>query len=150
MPGIGHIADLTDVAALSAVKISSRQSPIAAVVGSLKLDPFRRGVGETLARSQSSLNLMTRSSRAFAMSGEPDSLVLVYLRRIDGKIDRLIDDVQDLKHRVTSLEGQVAGLRSETASIRGDMAAMSLRIDRIETRLDRIERRLDLVPEPAG
>ena len=46
------------------------------------------------------------------MSGEPDSLVLVYLRRIDGKIDRLIDDVQDLKHRVTSLEGQVAGLRS--------------------------------------
>jgi outer membrane murein-binding lipoprotein Lpp len=73
------------------------------------------------------------------MSGEPDSLVLVYLRRIDAKIDRLIDDVQDLKHRVTWLEGQVA-------SIRGDMAAMSLRIDRIETRLDRIERRLDLVP----
>lgn len=54
----------------------------------------------------------------------------------DGKIDRLTDDVQDLKHRVTSLEGQVA-------SIRGDMAAMSLRIDRIETRLD-------LVPAPTS
>jgi hypothetical protein len=79
------------------------------------------------------------------MSDQPENLVLVYLRRIDGKIDRLTDDVQDLKHRVTSLEGQVAGLRSETASIRADMAAMSLRIDRIETRLDRIERRLDLV-----
>ena len=49
------------------------------------------------------------------MSEEPDNLVLVYLRRIDGKIDRLTEDVQDLKHRVTSLEGQVAGLRSETA-----------------------------------
>ena len=49
------------------------------------------------------------------MSQEPDNLVLVYLRRIDGKIDRLTDDVQALKHRVTSLEGQVA-------SIRGDMA----------------------------
>lgn len=77
------------------------------------------------------------------MSGEPENLILVYLRRIDGKIDRLTDDVQDLKHRVTSLEGQVA-------SIRGDMAAMSLRIDRIETRLDRIERGLDLVPAPAS
>jgi hypothetical protein len=58
------------------------------------------------------------------MSGELDNLVLVYLRRIDGKIDRLTDDIQDLKH-VTSLEGQIA-------SIRGDMAAMSFRIDRIE------------------
>jgi hypothetical protein len=76
------------------------------------------------------------------MSGELDNLVLVYLRRIDGKIDRLTDDIQDLKH-VTSLEGQVA-------SIRGDMAAMSFRIDRIETRLDGIERRLDLVPERTG
>ena len=36
------------------------------------------------------------------MSEEPDNLILVYLRRIDGKIDRLTDDVQDLKHRVTS------------------------------------------------
>jgi outer membrane murein-binding lipoprotein Lpp len=50
------------------------------------------------------------------MSAEPDNLVLVYLRRIDGKIDRLTEDVQDLKHRVTSLE-------SEVASFRADMAA---------------------------
>jgi hypothetical protein len=50
------------------------------------------------------------------MSAEPDNLVLVDLRRIDGKIDCLTEGVQDLKHRVTSLERQVA-------SIRGDMAA---------------------------
>ena len=68
------------------------------------------------------------------MGEEPDNAVLVYLRRIDTKIDRLTDDVQDLKHRVTSLEGQVAGLRGETASIRADLATMSMRIGRIETR----------------
>jgi len=77
------------------------------------------------------------------MSEAPDNLVLVYLRGIDGKIDRLADDVQDLKHRLTSVEGQVA-------SIRGDMAAMSSRVDRIKTRLDGIERRLDLTPAPVG
>jgi hypothetical protein len=38
------------------------------------------------------------------MSEEPDNLVLVYLRRIDDKIDRLTDDVQDLEQRMTSLE----------------------------------------------
>jgi hypothetical protein len=45
------------------------------------------------------------------MREDADNLVLVYLGRIDGKIDRLTDDVQDLKHRVTSLEGQVASIR---------------------------------------
>jgi hypothetical protein len=77
------------------------------------------------------------------MSGEPDNLVLLYLRRIDAKVDRVIDDIQDVKHRVTSLEGPMA-------SVRTDMAAMSLRIDRIDTRLDRIERRLDLAAGPTG
>jgi hypothetical protein len=43
---------------------------------------------------------------------------------LDEKLDRLIDDVQDRKHRVTSLEGQVAGLLSGLESIRADMAAM--------------------------
>jgi hypothetical protein len=51
------------------------------------------------------------------MSEEPDNLVLIYLRRIDGKIDRLTDDVQDLKHRVTLLEDQVAGARADLAAM---------------------------------
>jgi len=61
------------------------------------------------------------------MSGEPDSLVLVYLRRIDIKVDRLQDDVTDLKRRTTALDIQVAGI--------------SRRLDRMDERLDRLERR---------
>ena len=72
------------------------------------------------------------------MSDSPDNLVLTLLRRLDAKLDRLIDDVQDLKHRMTSVERQLGDLRS-------DMAGMSARIDRLETRIDRIERRLDIV-----
>ena len=70
---------------------------------------------------------------------EPENLVLVYLRRLDEKMDHLLDGVQDLKRRMTLLELQVSTLH-------GDFAGQSVRIDRIEARLERIERGLDLVP----
>jgi uncharacterized coiled-coil DUF342 family protein len=73
------------------------------------------------------------------MADEPENLVLVYLRRLDEKVDRVLDDLRDIKHRVGSLERQAA-------DIRVDMAAMSTRMDRIDGRLDRMERRLELVP----
>ncbi len=65
---------------------------------------------------------------------EPDNLVLDYLRRIDAKVDRVIDDMRDIKFRVTNLEEGQAGIQR--------------RFDRVEARLDRIERRLDLVELP--
>ena len=65
------------------------------------------------------------------MTDEPDSLVLRYLRRMDEKLDRVLDDMHDIKVRMTSVEEALAG--------------QSRRIDRIEARLDHIEKRLDLV-----
>lgn len=62
---------------------------------------------------------------------EPDNNVLTYLRRIDEKLDRVIEDVRELKTRVGILEQQYASI--------------SNRMDRVENRLERIERRLDLV-----
>ena len=65
------------------------------------------------------------------MSDEPDNIILRYLRRIDEKVDRLIDDVGDLKSRMSSVEEGLAGVNR--------------RIDRMELRLDRVERRLDII-----
>ncbi len=65
------------------------------------------------------------------MHDAPENLVLVYLRRLDEKVDRVASDIRDLKVRVTSLE-QVTG-------------TIKSRLYRIEDRLERIERRLDLV-----
>ncbi len=64
------------------------------------------------------------------MTDEPDNIVLVTLRRMDGKLDRIIEDIQNLKVRMTSVEEGLVGVNR--------------RVDRIEQRLDRIERRLDL------
>jgi hypothetical protein len=62
---------------------------------------------------------------------EPDNLVLVMLRRMDGKRDRALDEARDLKVRSTRTLGNLAGVH--------------LRIDRSKDRVARIERRLDLV-----
>ncbi len=65
------------------------------------------------------------------MPNEPDNLTLVYLRRLDEKIDRVGDDLRDLKVRMTAVEENLAGVQR--------------RIDRLDTRVERIEKRLDLV-----
>ena len=65
------------------------------------------------------------------MADQPDNIVLIHLRRIDEKLDRIIDEVRDLKVRTTGVEEGLAGVNR--------------RIDRFDMRLDRIERRLDLV-----
>ena len=65
------------------------------------------------------------------MADEPDNIVLIMLRRIDEKLDRVAFDVHEMKVRMTSLEER--------------MSSLDRRMDRLEDRVDRIERRLDLV-----
>jgi phage shock protein A len=80
------------------------------------------------------------------MSDEPEDIVLVFLRRLDAKMDRLGEDLTDVKHRLTALEIQVAQLTSTEAS---HYASTASRLDRLEARIERIERRLDLIATPA-
>ena len=79
------------------------------------------------------------------MSDEPENLVLVYLRRLDAKMDHVIAELQDLKGRVSSLEIGQARMRQDIADLYSAYAGVQVRLDHIEGRLDRIERRLDLV-----
>ena len=68
------------------------------------------------------------------MTDGPSDLYLQFLRKLDSKVDRLLDDVQDMKLRVTNIEEGQAGIHR--------------RLDRIDVRIDRIEKRLDLVDAP--
>ncbi|MEC8675237.1 MAG: hypothetical protein VXY54_05360 [Pseudomonadota bacterium] len=69
------------------------------------------------------------------MTTEPENLILEMLRRLDGKVDRLAEDVADLKTRMTAVEEGLAGVNR--------------RLDRLEARVERIERRRDLAGAPA-
>lgn len=66
------------------------------------------------------------AGRAFA--------VLWVRHRFDGKLDRVSEDMREIKGRLGILEQQYA--------------SSSHRIDRIETRLERIETRIDVVETP--
>ncbi len=76
-----------------------------------------------------------------------DSLVQELLRRLDGKMDQVLDDMADLKSRMTSLETQ-AGSWLATESARYTITAQ--RLDRAEARLDWIEQRLGRVERKVG
>ncbi len=78
----------------------------------------------------------------------PDNLLLVYLRRLDAKMDRVIDDLASLKDRVTALELTVGRMRSDLGSLAEADARLQVSFDRVDKRLERIERRLDLVEVP--
>ena len=68
------------------------------------------------------------------MTNQPDNIVLQYLRRFDEKLDRVVDEMQDVKVRLTAVDEGLAGANR--------------RLDRVEIRIERIERRLDLVEPP--
>ena len=44
------------------------------------------------------------------MADEPDNLIVRYLRRLDEKVDRLLDDMREVKQRLSSVEVSVAHL----------------------------------------
>ena len=71
------------------------------------------------------------------MADSPDNLVLALLRKLDAKVDRLGEDMREVKTRLGLLEGQYA-------SLSGQYASLSVRLDRLDERVARIERRLEL------
>jgi hypothetical protein len=82
------------------------------------------------------------------MAEEPENLTLVFLRRLDAKMDAMHADIRDIKDRLTAVELGLASVRREVAVLGEAVATTNARVDRVERRLERIERRLDLVDAP--
>jgi hypothetical protein len=72
------------------------------------------------------------------MTADTDNLVLEHLRRIRGQLDRIEQDVGDMKPRMSAVSRHLG--ENQLA-----FATQRTRLDRFDWRLGRIERRLDLV-----
>ena len=72
------------------------------------------------------------------MVDAPDNLIFEYLRRLDTKLDRVIDVIGDLKIRMTAVEERMSRTDVAIANLEVSIAGVNRRI----------ERRLDLVELP--
>lgn len=81
---------------------------------------------------------------------EPDNIVLVYLRRIDEKVDALSLDIRELKERMTAVEIGQAALRRDIAQLAETDARLQAGVDRLREDVGRIRRRLDIAETPTA
>lgn len=75
------------------------------------------------------------------MTDGPENLTLVFLRRLDTKIDQVLATQGDHGRRLTTLEVSVGNL---AATELNHYANTAMRMDQMSERIDRIERRLEL------
>lgn len=78
------------------------------------------------------------------MTDEPENMILVYLRRLDAKFDRLLDEFGELKRRQNDTHSAVLALRRDQVADAETVAHVEARMDRFGERLERIERRLEI------
>ncbi|MFO1057621.1 MAG: hypothetical protein U1E53_11720 [Dongiaceae bacterium] len=73
-----------------------------------------------------------------------------FLRRLDAKLDRVGERLDDLTQVVREQGQRLSALQSDMARDIGHLHqrldGIERRIDRVDSRLDRVERRLELVP----
>ena len=68
-----------------------------------------------------------------------------HLRHSRGRVDRIAEDMTDVKLRLSSIESAMVLVKREVSSGDETDARQQLSLDRLADRIDRIERRLDLI-----
>jgi chromosome segregation ATPase len=79
---------------------------------------------------------------------DPIDLTLEYLRRLDGKLDDVRADLDEVRAALRSLEDRQLGVERSIGLVREDMSRRDRRSDALASRVKRIERRLELSEHP--
>jgi chromosome segregation ATPase len=79
------------------------------------------------------------------MVDEVINLTRERFNKVDAKLDRMLEALENVTMRLGSLEEQTSLHRRETNLLREDFIRLEHRIDGMDRRLAKIEKRLDLV-----
>ena len=79
------------------------------------------------------------------MTDNAENLIIEHLKHIRGRVDRIAEDMTDVKLRLSSLESAMVHVKREVSSGDETDARQQVSLDRLADRIERIERRLDLI-----
>ena len=79
------------------------------------------------------------------MTDNVENVIIEHLRHIRGRVDRIAEDMTDVKLRLSSLESAMVHVKREVSSGDETDARQQVTLDRLADRIERIERRLDLI-----
>ncbi len=79
------------------------------------------------------------------MTDNVESVIIEHLRHIRGRVDRIAEDIGDIKHRMSSLESAMVLVKREVSAGDETDARQQVSLDRLLDRIERIERRLELI-----
>ncbi len=78
------------------------------------------------------------------MSSDPENLVLVYLRRLDQRQERMEGTLGEVLNRLTRLEEGQNRIRRDQAGDAETVTHVQAQVDRLREQVARIERRLEI------
>ena len=73
-----------------------------------------------------------------------ENIILEHLRHIRNRVDQIAEDMQDMKHRMSSLATGVVSVKRDIAAGDDTDARQQVSLDKILERILRIEKRLEL------
>ena len=79
------------------------------------------------------------------MTDNVENLIIEHLKPIRGRVDRIAEDMTDVKLRLSSLESAMVHVKREVTSGDETDARQQVSLNRLADRIERIERRLDLI-----
>ena len=79
------------------------------------------------------------------MTDNVENVILENLRHIRGRVDRIAEDMTDVKLRLSGIDSAMVLVKREVTYGDETDARQQLSLDRLADRIERIERRLDLI-----
>ena len=79
------------------------------------------------------------------MAENVENVIIEHLRHIRGRVDRIAEDMGDMKHRMSSLESAMVLVKREVAAGDDTDARQQVSLDRLHDRIERLERRLEII-----